>query len=60
MTAAIGTMKYASIIIVNNVEKWKMLALLSLRQNIYTDPQVPMQVARTSTRSATRKRARRS
>ena len=45
MAAAIGTMKYASIIIVNNVEKWKMLALLSLRQNIYTDPQVPMQVA---------------
>ncbi len=38
-------MKYASIIILSNVEKWKMLALLSLRQNIYTDPQVPMQVA---------------
>jgi acetyl-CoA decarbonylase/synthase, CODH/ACS complex subunit gamma len=45
MTAAIGVMKYASLIILNNVEKWKMLALLSLRQNIYTDPQVPMQVA---------------
>ncbi|MHB8844890.1 MAG: acetyl-CoA decarbonylase/synthase complex subunit gamma [Nitrospirota bacterium] len=45
MTAAAGTMKYASIVILNNVEKWKMLALLSLRQNIYTDPQVPMQVA---------------
>lgn len=45
IAAAIGTMKYASIIILNNVEKWKMLALLSLRQNIYTDPQVPMQVA---------------
>jgi len=41
----VGTMKYASIIILNSVEKWKMLALLSLRQNIYTDPQVPMQVA---------------
>ncbi len=45
MVAAIGTMKYASIVVLNNVEKWKMLALLSLRQNIYTDPQVPMQVA---------------
>jgi len=45
MVAAVGTMKYASIIVLNNVEKWKMLALLSLRQNIYTDPQVPMQVA---------------
>ena len=44
MVAAIGTMKYASIVILNSVEKWKMLALLSLRQNIYTDPQVPMQV----------------
>ncbi len=43
--AAIGVMKYASVIVVNSVEKWKMLALLSLRQNIYTDPQVPMQVA---------------
>jgi len=43
--AAIGVMKYASIIVLNSVEKWKMLALLSLRQNIYTDPQVPMQVA---------------
>jgi acetyl-CoA decarbonylase/synthase complex subunit gamma len=45
MAAAVGVMKYASIIILNSVEKWKMLALLSLRQNIYTDPQVPMQVA---------------
>ncbi len=45
MAASIGVMKYASIIVLNTVEKWKMLALLSLRQNIYTDPQVPMQVA---------------
>jgi acetyl-CoA decarbonylase/synthase complex subunit gamma len=45
MVAAIATMKYGSIVVVNSVEKWKMLALLSLRQNIYTDPQVPMQVA---------------
>jgi len=45
VAAAIGVMKYASIIVLNSVEKWKMLALLSLRQNIYTDPQVPMQVA---------------
>ncbi len=44
MAAAIGVMKYASIIVLNSVDKWKMLALLSLRQNIYTDPQVPMQV----------------
>lgn len=44
MAAAVATMKYASVVVLNNVEKWKMLALLSLRQNIYTDPQVPMQV----------------
>jgi acetyl-CoA decarbonylase/synthase complex subunit gamma len=45
VAAAVGVMKYASLIVLNSVEKWKMLALLSLRQNIYTDPQVPMQVA---------------
>ncbi len=43
--ASIAVMKYASIVVLSNIEKWKMLALLSLRQNIYTDPQVPMQVA---------------
>ncbi|MBF8251084.1 MAG: CdhD protein, partial [Deltaproteobacteria bacterium] len=42
--ASIGIMKYASIIVVNSIEKWKTLALLTLRQNIYTDQQVPMQV----------------
>lgn len=44
MAAAIGVMKYGSVLVLNSIEKWKMLALLSLRQNIYTDPQVPMQV----------------
>lgn len=42
--ASIGVAKYASIIVLNSVERWKMLALLTQRQNIYTDPQVPMQV----------------
>ena len=37
-------MKYASIIVLSSVDKWKDLALFTLRQNIYTDPQVPMQV----------------
>lgn len=41
---AIGIMKYASIVVVNNVEKWQNIALFTLRQNIFTDPQVPMQV----------------
>jgi len=42
--AGLGIMKYSSIIVVNSIEKWKDLALFTLRQNIYTDPQVPMQV----------------
>ena len=45
IAAAVGTLKYASIVVLNGIEKWKMLSLLSLRQNLYTDPQVPMQVA---------------
>jgi acetyl-CoA decarbonylase/synthase complex subunit gamma len=44
MIAATGIMKYSSIIVLSSVEKWKNLALFTLRQNIYTDPQVPMQV----------------
>ncbi len=42
--ASVGVTKYASIIVLSSIEKWKMLALLTQRQNIYTDPQVPMQV----------------
>jgi acetyl-CoA decarbonylase/synthase complex subunit gamma len=42
--AATGIAKYSSIVVVGSAEKWKNLALFSLRQNIYTDPQVPMQV----------------
>lgn len=44
LIAALGITKYASIIVLSSVEKWKNLALFTLRQNIYTDPQVPMQV----------------
>jgi acetyl-CoA decarbonylase/synthase complex subunit gamma len=44
LVAALGVTKYASIIVLSSVEKWKNLALFTLRQNIYTDPQVPMQV----------------
>lgn len=42
--ATIGVAKYSSIIVLSSIEKWKNLALFTLRQNIYTDPQVPMQV----------------
>ncbi len=44
LVASVGIAKYASIIVMSSVEKWKSLALFTLRQNIYTDPQVPMQV----------------
>ncbi len=44
LIAGIGVAKYASIIVLSSVEKWKNLALFTMRQNIYTDPQVPMQV----------------
>ena len=44
LVAAVGVAKYSSIIVMSSIEKWKNLALFTLRQNIYTDPQVPMQV----------------
>lgn len=44
LIASLGVAKYSSIIVLSSIEKWKDLALFTLRQNIYTDPQVPMQV----------------
>lgn len=44
LIAAIGVSKYSSIIVLSSIDKWKNLVLFTLRQNIYTDPQVPMQV----------------
>lgn len=44
LVAGIGVAKYASIVVLSSIEKWKNLALFTLRQNVYTDPQVPMQV----------------
>ncbi len=42
--ASVAVSKYSSIVVVSSIEKWKNLILFTLRQNIYTDPQVPMQV----------------
>ena len=36
--------KYAGIVIVDAVEPWQVLPLLTIRQNIYTDPRKPVQV----------------
>lgn len=44
LVAGLGVCKYGSIVVVSSAEKWKNLGLFTLRQNIYTDPQVPMQV----------------
>lgn len=44
LVASVCIAKYSSIVVLSSIEKWKSLALFTLRQNIYTDPQVPMQV----------------
>ena len=44
LVASLCICKFSSIIVLSSIEKWKNLALFTLRQNIYTDPQVPMQV----------------
>jgi acetyl-CoA decarbonylase/synthase complex subunit gamma len=36
--------KYASIVVVKNMEAWELLTLVTVRQNIYTDPQKPIQI----------------
>lgn len=36
--------KYAGIVIMKNAESWNVMPLLTVRQNIYTDPQKPLQV----------------
>lgn len=40
--AAALVAKYAGIIVLSGAEPWRMLPLLVLRQNLYTDPQRPM------------------
>jgi len=42
--AATYISKYASIVLLKGVESWQVLSLLTLRQNIYTDPQKPLQI----------------
>lgn len=42
--AAVFTMKYSAALMFNDISAWKMFPLVTLRQNIFTDPQVPIQV----------------
>jgi len=44
MEAATYISKYASIVLMKGIESWQVLSLLTLRQNIYTDPQKPLQI----------------
>lgn len=44
MKAATYIAKYAGIVLLKNIESWEALSLLTLRQNIYTDPQKPLQI----------------
>ena len=43
-TAVISTLKYGSLVIFDDLKPYEALPLFTLRQNIYTDPQVPIQV----------------
>ena len=42
--AACYIAKYASLVVISGSEDWQLLPLLTVRQNIYTDPQKPIQV----------------
>ncbi|MFH0828216.1 MAG: acetyl-CoA decarbonylase/synthase complex subunit gamma [Candidatus Omnitrophota bacterium] len=44
LEAASYILKYASIVLIKGIEIWQVLPLLTLRQNIYTDPQKPLQI----------------
>jgi len=44
MKAALGVMKYASAVILEKVDPATLYPIMTLRQNIYTDPQKPIQV----------------
>jgi acetyl-CoA decarbonylase/synthase complex subunit gamma len=44
MEAAVFIAKYASIVLIPDIERPLALSLLTLRQNIYTDPQKPLQI----------------
>ncbi len=44
INASIFIVKYGGIVVLSNLEAWKALPLFVLRQNIFTDPQRPLQV----------------
>ena len=44
MEAAAYIAKYAGIVLIKGLATWEVLSILTLRQNIYTDPQKPLQI----------------
>jgi len=44
LEAATYLAKYAGIVVLQHMEAWQLLALMTVRQNIYTDPQKPIQI----------------
>ncbi|HEX9908271.1 MAG TPA: acetyl-CoA decarbonylase/synthase complex subunit gamma [Thermoplasmata archaeon] len=44
MRGALGVMKYSSVLLMRDVPREFLFPLMALRQNIFTDPQVPIQV----------------
>ncbi len=44
LKAALGVMKYSSMVLLDEVPREFLFPLMVLRQNIFTDPQVPIQV----------------
>jgi len=44
LIASLGISKYAGVVLISDWRTWQFLPLLTLRQNIYTDPQKPLQV----------------
>ncbi len=44
LMGGLGVLKYANILLFDEISAWKMYPLFVLRQNIFTDPQKPIQV----------------
>jgi len=44
MEAATYIVKFGGVVLMEGIESWQVLALLTARQNIYTDPQKPLQI----------------
>ena len=44
LNAATYVAKYAGIVVTDAIESWQLMPLLTVRQNIYTDPRSPIQV----------------